>query len=536
MRFRYDGVISEIPEIPQVSESRLLNRQIATLGYERQILKSLKGGIEYGYGYTGDSGFVLGEEDAEPRSDHMNVGALALDWQVLRDLSVGLKQEIIFTGDNEILFLASDGEGQLDSWNDHFITHGHFQYDLTENLALTGSESLRWNGENQTSLGVSWKVNENARVYTTERLGMNEHSGMSSTMIVGGESQVGDGSRTYAEYQLQSGFAGQQSRGVMGLANRWKLPFGFTLNFGYERVQVLGGSVTTTASNAAPPSAFSDGTFYAAPGANGGSDYLFGAGSRDAASMGVEWKRGDTFLISQRFELRYDNFDEARGGSDRVWFLSMSNALWRINPELSALARYNIGLAHDLTLAQKEAHMEEGSLGFSYRPITHDWLSVWAKLSRKVDVRPLSLSEGLYESYTAHAASVEPIVELPWKFQLVEKLALKHAGQIIEDLPQADAFTVLWINRINWHALGTIRSLGVNPLIPGDIDFGVEYRILSGITAQSLEHGFLFELQYAPLPYFRVGLGWNFTRFSDNELDRNDTDNSGFFVRAVGQY
>jgi hypothetical protein len=76
----------------------------------------------------------------------------------------------------------------------------------------------------------------------------------------------------------------------------------------------------------------------------------------------------------------------------------------------------------------------------------------------------------------------------------------------------------------------------VDPFVPGEVDLGVEYRFLAGFTSRTLEHGPLVELQYAPLEYFRFGVGWNFTRFSDDELDRGDVDRSGFFVRAVGQF
>jgi hypothetical protein len=59
LRLRYDGVIADIPEIPHVTETRTLNRQIATLGYERRLLPGLKAGAEYGYAYTYDSARCL---------------------------------------------------------------------------------------------------------------------------------------------------------------------------------------------------------------------------------------------------------------------------------------------------------------------------------------------------------------------------------------------------------------------------------------------------------------------------------------------
>ncbi len=541
VQVRADYVWSEIPEVPNVSDVRNLHRAIATARYQRRLPWGLTAHGELGGGFTYDTA-VFGPPDTNTNTNPFyyftSIGALGLDWQLLEDLQLGFRQEVVFTGDGTFLgaeLLGMQGAGrQLQTWNDHFVSHITAKYNLTESLALTGTESVRWNGENQTSVGLSWKVNDTSRVYANERLGFTRQ-GMTNTTVIGGETSPVTGSRTYAEYQLTSGFAGQQSRGVAGIVNRFKLPFGFALNFGYERVQVLGGNVTPTQSGAVPPGAFTDGTFSAAPGANNGGDYLYGAGSRDAASLGVEYKRGNV-LFSQRLELRYDNFDEDRGGRDRIWAMSMTNFNWVITPELAMLARYNVALAYDLNLATRETHLEEGSLGLSYRPITHDWISVWAKLQRRVEVRPISLKDGRLDSYMVHAASVEPIVELPWKFQLVTKGALKHASQAIDDLDPVNAYTFLGIGRLNWHALGTIRSLGLNPYVPGEIDLGVEYRALWGITAGTIEHGFLIEAQYAPLPYFRLGLGWNFTRFSDNVLLRNQQDHGGFFIRAVGQY
>jgi uncharacterized repeat protein (TIGR01451 family) len=534
LRLRYDGVIADIPEIPHVTETRTLNRQIATLGYERRILTGLKAGVEYGYGYTYDSASFGQSTFAQPREVHTNVAAGSVDWRVLERLTLGAKQEVILSGDTN----------QLQAWPDHLVTHLSARWAITEELALTGTESLRWSGENRTSLGVSWKVNDEARVYANERFGF-ARGGWTNTTVVGGETEMAPGSKAYAEYQLESAFSRNQSRGVMGLRNRWKLPYGFALSFGYERTQVFGGAVTTTETGNVPPGAFTDGTFYAAPGANGGGNFFYGAGSRDALSVGAEYKLPGWVIASQRLELRYDDFAEDRGGRDLLWLMNMTNAEVRVGPELALLARYNVGLAQNLSFARdnsapevasREAYLEHGMLGASFRPVRHDWFSALFKLSRKVDARPIALKEGRFEEYTIHAAAIEPIVELPWKLQFVEKLALKHAHQVIDDLPAADAVTVLWINRLNWHALGTFRSLDIDPLIPGEIDLGIEYRMLAGITAARFEHGFLVEAQYAPIDYFRVGVGWNFTHFSDDELARDDRDYSGFFLRGVGQF
>jgi hypothetical protein len=511
-----------------------LHRQLITAGYDRAIIENVDGTLEYGYAYTWDSGDFGRSAIAQPASHHTHVVAAGSQWRPAKWVDLGLRQEVLFGGDPNL----------MPGWNDHLITHGLARLHLTENLALTGTESLRWNGENQTSAGLQLKLSDTARVYANQRLAL-MGGGWSTTTVAGGENELTPNTRTYAEYQLQSAFSAEQSRGVVGLSSRWKLPFGFLLQGGYERVQTIGGSAPSTSRGTLPPGAFTDGTFYAAPGANGGGSFLYGDGSRDALSVGVEYRGIDKALASQRFELRYDNFNEDRGGTDRVWFLSMSNLQWAFTPELSVLARYNLGLANNLTYSSREAYFEEAVGGVAYRPITHDWFSLLSKISRRVEARPLSLSAGVFEDYTAHALALEPIVEMPVDVQLVSKVAFKHASQVIEAigpdgvsdqlLPRGDAYTLLTLGRVNWHVLRTLRRYQVD-FMPGDVDLGVEYRVLAGLTAGTTEHGPLVEAQVAPLPYFRLGVGFNFTQFSDNELARADENHYGFFMRAVGQY
>ena len=90
--------------------------------------------------------------------------------------------------------------------------------------------------------------------------------------------------------------------------------------------------------------------------------------------------------------------------------------------------------------------------------------------------------------------------------------------------------TVLWLNRVAFH-------------VTRSFDVAVEYRFMwqtrpgvGGDDATQLQHGALLELDALVAKHVRVGVGWNFTRFSDDELSDLDRDASGFFVRVTGQY
>jgi len=68
------------------------------------------------------------------------------------------------------------------------------------------------------------------------------------------------------------------------------------------------------------------------------------------------------------------------------------------------------------------------------------------------------------------------------------------------------------------------------------IDLGIEYRILAERPTDDRRQGFLTELMWVLHKNFRVGGGYNFTDFSDNEFSSNDYSVRGWFLRAQVRY
>ncbi len=50
------------------------------------------------------------------------------------------------------------------------------------------------------------------------------------------------------------------------------------------------------------------------------------------------------------------------------------------------------------------------------------------------------------------------------------------------------------------------------------------------------KHGPLVELTYLLMQHARLGVGYNFTSFSDDEFSDLNRDTGGFFFRLQGQY
>ena len=82
----------------------------------------------------------------------------------------------------------------------------------------------------------------------------------------------------------------------------------------------------------------------------------------------------------------------------------------------------------------------------------------------------------------------------------------------------------LWINRVSYHLSDTW-------------DAALEYRTLTMLQAgDNASKGFLLEVNRLFMQHLRIGVGYNFTDFTDNEFSANDYSAKGYFFRIQGKY
>jgi hypothetical protein len=121
------------------------------------------------------------------------------------------------------------------------------------------------------------------------------------------------------------------------------------------------------------------------------------------------------------------------------------------------------------------------------------------------------------------------VVSVEWSFDLtpqlewVEKDALKVKDEKTGDRSPVRTNTSLSIHRLNYNFMG-------------DFDLGIEYRMKRVKEADDQQVGWLTELMYRVGKHMRLGVGFNFTDFSDNEFSENDYSVRGMFVRVQGKY
>lgn len=482
---RHDGLTAEIYDSGDMARAaRRSSRAISTAQYTRKEGK---------WTFLGEYNHTLITDDTlggGALSDSIGFGA-TYDWSKRIQL---LGRIDAFPRANDRSFVQNGQVGVSPTppaSGDHVGVTVGARLGLTESTSIQITETVRGSGENATNIGLKTKLSDTANLYVEERL-LSRDSRVMGTTVLGGEQKVGKESRAYGEYQLDNGVEGNRNRAVMGAGHRFKVAKGLNIDVGYERSQTFG-------------------------------DALGGQSSRDAVSSAYEYLREKWLKASGRYELRYDNGDEKVGGQDKLQVLTANLVDFTATKDLSFLLKLNYSNTDNRTLAQTEAELLEMSMGFSVRPREWNWFNLLTKYTKFVEQRPTALLDNGGQRVSSDILAVIPIFDLPKGFQIVEKFAYKREREYFVDLPAGLSDTFLWVNRLNYH-------------LTGWADVSGEYRFLTNLASGDTEHGFLFEASIILQKYLRLGLGYNFTRFSDDELVRNRIDNRGVFFRVVGMY
>ncbi len=478
---------------------------------------------------------------------------------------------------------------QYPSWGERVSTLLGATYKLTDKLYADVQETILWNGNNSTVLGLRTPLfSPLSSGYLNERF--TETSGaLQTTTVVGAEERIAAGTRMYGEYQLDNQSSAAAQRAVMGMQNRWEVRPGLFASAAFERAQViagigagLGGGVAgdgqnipgagpggtlggitgqspisgtslnpiatcipgTTTNSGTPPVAGAAGACSSGSGLsyNPAGAYYPGTTTRDSGSVSIEYLASERFKLSAKGELRLDQADQRlvgtmAGVADRLHFLVSVDLTSKWGDDLGTFGRVHIAQTQAQNVENPtgpqltEARWVELTAGLTYRPVKTDWLAVMFKVTHLVDLRPLDLTSGIGDEQTSDVLAISPTFELPFHIAIAEKVAYKHTRDVLAGGPALDTSTWLWVNRLDVH----LHKM---------VDFSGEFRVLAlrgpssgavGIGGDG-ERGILLEAAFKPSRYARIGAGWNFTTFSDDELARYDHTAGGFFIRAVGEY
>ena len=323
-------------------------------------------------------------------------------------------------------------------------------------------------------------------VYLTERLTEDLTGVRKASTVLGAKSPIGPSSRVYTEYQWEDGENGNQTVSLLGLQRQWDVGPGFRVLLSGEAADVDSPSSATT--------------------------------SRSAVAASVSYANSAGLKAVTRNEMRYES-----GAMRRSQFFTFTQVDYSLNDDLTLLTRYRYSKTKDRDSEQTEAKLEERSIGVAYRPVSHDRFNSLARYTRLLDQRPAALGLPVGSDTTMDVVSIETAYRINPRLEWLSKNAYRIQEERLFDLQPVETDTYLGIVRFNYNVWKRF-------------DIGQEYRLLSQDQTDDRRQGWLTELMWNVMKHFRVGVGYNFTDFSDNEFSQNDYSVHGWFVRLQGRY
>ncbi|HEX7801737.1 MAG TPA: hypothetical protein VF471_03135 [Pseudoxanthomonas sp.] len=219
-----------------------------------------------------------------------------------------------------------------------------------------------------------------------------------------------------------------------------------------------------------------------------------------------------------KLEWRRDTGFEQR----RQW-VSTNRLLHKINESWRIAARFNYSDTDDEIDPTAGAKFIEGNFGFAWRPWNSARWGVFGRYTYLYDLATLEQVNGTSYDQKSRILSLEGVYKLDHHWEFAAKLARREgevrfgrgAGAWADSATTFASGQIRYELRQQWHALAEYRWLDVK-------DGGTRSGYLVGLDRDLNKN-------------FRVGVGYNFTDFSDDLTDF-DYDHKGWFLNIVGSY
>ncbi len=217
-------------------------------------------------------------------------------------------------------------------------------------------------------------------------------------------------------------------------------------------------------------------------------------------------------------------YREDTGVEERTQWVTTNRLNWRVNDDWRIAARFNYGDTEDAVDAAANARFVEGNLGFAYRPAANDRLALLGKYTYLYDLSSLGQDTLADFDQRSQILSLEGIYRLNKHWELAGKVAHREGearlartvGPWFETTANFAAVQTRYNLLAKWDALA-------------------EYRWLRVVENDSDRAGWLVGVDRHLGDHFRLGVGYNFTSFSDN-LTVLDYDQKGWFLNVTGTY
>ena len=332
-------------------------------------------------------------------------------------------------------------------------------------------------------IGANYRMNQGYSLYTNYTLSTDRTDNKRSTMTVGQKKSVTDQLKVYTEHQ----FTHEDTQSGLGHT------FGLDYQVNKEVSAHTSMQVARLDKDAG------------------------GLTDRDAFSVGLNYRQDKT-NASTKLEYRSDKSDTA---TTEQW-VTTNKLNYRLSPSLRIQGKFNYSETKDKNGNTRDATFTEAGVGFALRPISNDRLNILGRLTYLYDLQPLSQGEKTDEK--SLIASLEGSYQIDQKWEIGGKLAHKE-GQIRMDRASG-----------NWDKNdATLAAARVRYHLTSEWDAMAEYHWMNSDASKDSQHGVMMSVDRHIGKNMKLGIGYNFTNFTD-DLSNTDGTAKGWFVNLVGKY
>ncbi|MEN7342883.1 MAG: OmpA family protein [Pseudomonadota bacterium] len=400
----------------------------------------------------------------------------------------------------------SNDDGQYD--NNDLVSVG-VTHQLTGRTALTGEVSSGHRGEG-ASMTLSHDVNADHTIYgtmthSTDRTdnplstapGDSASGFNASRLLPGNTLAIGHRSRISNQLDVFNETTFADVRGPVSLGHvfglNWKTEGGYSVGMTIQRSDINAdlGVVERTA-------------------------WTLSGGYR---SPRVNWV--------SRIEYRDDQ--AAFSTEDVNQWVSLNRFDLRLSEDFRLLTRLNYAETEDNASVLDNAKLVEGGIGLAYRPVDHNRINWLAKYTYLYDLTSAGQVDQFNQTRTltdqrSHIGSIEGVRRFGPRWSLGGKLA-RRVSELRLSRDNGDWFestTDFAAIRVRYHVIRNWDALA-------------EYRFLRVDEAESERRGWLLGVDRHVGKHMKIGVGYNFTDFSD-DLTQLDYEFDGFFLNVLGKY
>jgi flagellar motor protein MotB len=333
----------------------------------------------------------------------------------------------------------------------------------------------------------------------------------------------------YLNYSLENertdnGLRGPQGNLISGMKRRLSDSSSMYVEERYQDSDSLTGLTHSTGMNLAPNDRWN---FGASTDIGTLRDERTGA-KTDREAGGVRMGYGfDSMQLSSAVEYRVDETQQVdQSISKRTTWLFRNNFKYQLTPDWRIVGKFNHALS-DSTLGQfYDGGYTEAVLGYGYRPVHHDRLNALAKYTYFYNV---PTTEQVTPQNTAaefiqksHIAALDVTFDLTSHWSIGGKYAYR-LGQMSLDREERQFFD----NRAHLYIVRTDLEVAQH------WEALLEGRMLDMTDLNEQRSGALFAVYRYLGEHVKVGMGYNFTDFSEDLTDLSFT-HQGAFINVIG--